>query len=124
MKIKLANGKELNPIMVTGASRHIQGADRDVLSFLFPSSEKLAVLDAAFTEGACESITIVEDDGTEHIHKAYTVRVELKKAPVEVSPATAESEAVIEERITVSMAQRTYTETRLAALSKLLDEKG
>lgn len=121
MLIKLTNGTELSPIMVTGASRHVQGATRDVLSFLFPATEDLTALDAAFTEGACETITIVEDDGTEYIHKAYTVRAELKKAPVEVSPATAESEAVMEDRITVSMAQRTYTETRLADLSKLLE---
>lgn len=120
MKIKLANGAELNAIMVTGASRHVQGADRDVLSFIFPPSAGVETIDAAFTESACETITIVEDSCDEHIHKAYTIRAELKKAPVEVSPATPESEAVTEERITVSMAQRTYTETRLAALSKLL----
>lgn len=124
MKIKLANGKELNAIMVMGEPRHVQGATRDVLSFLFPPSMGLEAIDAAFTESACETITIVEDSGDKHIHKAYTIRAELKKAPVEVSPATAESEAVVEDRITVSMAQRTYTETRLAALSKLLDEKG
>lgn len=124
MKIILANENELTPIAVTGERRHVQGANRDVLSFVFPPSDGLAAVDAAFTEGACETITIVEDDGREFIHKAYTIRAELNKIPVEVSPATPESEAVVEERITVSMAQRTYTETRLAALSALLDGKG
>ncbi len=124
MKIILANGNELTPVAVTGEHRYIQGINRDVLSFVFPPSDGLAAVDAAFTESACETITIVEDDGREFIHKAYTIRAELKKAPVEVSPATPESEAVVEERITVSMAQRTYTETRLAALSALLDGKG
>ncbi len=116
MKIKLANGIELNPVMVTGGSRYIQGANRDVLSFLFPATEDIVALDAAFTESACETIVVTGEDGAEHVHKAYTIRTELKKEPVEVSPATAESDAVIEDRITVSMAKRTYAETQLAAL--------
>lgn len=121
MKIKLSNGAELNPIMVTGAASQVQGAKRDTLNFIFPATESLEALDAAFTEAACESITIIGDDGSEAIHKAYTIRSELKKAVVEVSPATAENPAVVEERITVAMAQRTYAETQLAALSALLE---
>ena len=34
-----------------------------------------------------------------------------------VEPATTETEAVTEERITVSMSQRTYAENQLAALA-------
>ncbi len=124
MIIRLANGTELNPIVVTGASSYVKGAKRDVLSFVFPNSESMAALDAAFTDAACETITIIGDDASESIYKAYTIRVELKKAPVEVAPATAESEAVTEERITVSMAQRTYTESQLAALNALLTGEG
>lgn len=120
MKIILANGTELNPLVVRGASSFTQGAKRDTLSFIFSADEDISALDAAFSESACESITIVGDDGSESIYKAYTIRAELKKAPVEVSPATEESEAVMENRITVSMAQRTYTETQLAALNALL----
>lgn len=124
MIIKFANGAELAPIVVTGASRHIQGATRDTLSFVFPASEGMDAIDAAFTESACETITIVDDEGNENIHKAYTIRAELKKAAVEVEHATPEAEAVTEERITVTMAQRTYTETQLAALTALLEGKG
>lgn len=121
MKIKFSNGKELAPITVTGASRHIQGANRDVLSFVFAPSEDIAALDAAFTESACENITITGDDGSESVYKGYTIRAELKKAAVVVEPATTDTEAVTEERITVSMGQRTYTETQMAALSALLE---
>ena len=121
MNVKLANGIELTPIVVTGASRHVQGATRDVLSFVFPLSVDMMELDAVFTESACETITITADDGSEAVHKGYTIRAELKKAPVVVTHETTESEAVTEERITVSMAQRTYTETQLAALSALLE---
>lgn len=122
MKIKLTNGIELNPILVTGAQTYLQGAKRDTLNFIFPATESLEALDAAFTETACESITIIGNDGSEAIHKAYTIRAELKKAVVEVSPETAENPAVVEVRITVSMAQRTYMETRMAELTALLEK--
>jgi hypothetical protein len=121
MKIILTNGTELSLIMVTGKSTYVQGANRDTLSFIFPATENMTTLDAAFTTANCESITIIGDDGSESIHKAYTIRAEMKKAPVEIAPATPESEAVAEERITVSMAQRTYAETQLAALTVLLE---
>lgn len=113
MKIILANGTELNPILVTGGLRHIQGASRDTLSFVFPTEVGMDALDAAFTADACESINIIGDDESEAIHKAYTIRAELKKESVVVTPATDSSDAVFEDRITVSMSQRTYHETQL-----------
>lgn len=116
MKIILTNGTELEPILVYGGLRRIQGADRDTLSFVFPASAGLEALDAAFTSANCESITIVDDDEGQYVHNGYTIRRELSKAAVEVSHATAEAEAVYEDRITVAMAQRTYTETQLAQL--------
>ena len=116
MKIILANGKELNPILVKGATTFVQGAKRDTLSFVFPATEDMGALDTAFSESACESIAIIGDDESESIYKGYVIRAELKKAPVEVSPETPEAPAITEERITVSMSQRTYIETQLAIL--------
>lgn len=113
MKIILANGTELNPILVTGGFRVVQGASRDTLSFVFPAEVGMDALDAAFTEAACESIAIIGDDDSEAVHKAYTIRAELKKEAVEVTPATDSTEAVYEDRIFVAMSQRTYTETQL-----------
>lgn len=121
MKIKFANNEELSPIMVTGGPRHIQGASRDTLSFIFPATENMAELDAAFNAENCESITIVGDDGSENIHKAYIIRAELKKESVEVTPATESEAAVFEDRITVSMSQRTYAESQLASLTDTVD---
>lgn len=116
MNIKLGNDIELEAILVTGGPQYVQKSDRDALSFIFPASAGLEDLDAAFTPENCESITIVGDDGAENIYNGYTIRAALSKAPVEVSPATAEAEAVYEDRITVVMAQRTYAETQLAWL--------
>lgn len=124
MKITLNNGAKFNPILVKGAPSVVQGTKRDVLSFIFPATESIVALDAAFSESACEVITITGDDGSESIHKGYTIRSEIKKAKVVVSPATSESEAVTEERITVSMAQRTYMETRLAELEAKVEAAG
>lgn len=121
MKIILANGKELNPIMVTGGNQYIQGASRDTLTFVFDGAEGLDAIDAAFTAEACESITIVEDGGEEYIHKGYTIRAELKKTQVEAEAATPESDVVMVDRITVSMSQRTYAESQMASLTETVD---
>ena len=121
MKIILNNGKELSPILVTGGPRMGQGASRDTLNFIFPETEDMAELDSAFSAENCEKITIIGDDGSENIHTGYTIRAELSKAPVEVSAATAETDAVYEDRVTVSMAQRTYAESHLASLTDTVD---
>lgn len=120
MKIILTDGTELNPILITGNQAFIQGAKRDILTFVFPATEGMEALDTAFSDTACETITIIDDEGVENIYKSYAIRVKMEKAPVEVAPATAESEAVTEERISISMAQRTYMENKLNALSALL----
>ena len=121
MKVILSNGVELAPYMITGSKKTIQGAMRDTLSFVFPETVGMDAIDAAFSEVACESITIINDSNEEFIHKGYTIRAELNKTPMEVVPATEEADAVVENRITVSMSQRTYAETQLAALTETVD---
>jgi hypothetical protein len=121
MNIKLSDGIILSPILATGENRFIQGANRDTLNIIFSATEDIAALDAAFTAENCETITVTNDSGAEYIHKGYTVRAGLKKESVEVTPATGEADAVYEDRITVSMSQRTYTESQLASLTDTVD---
>ena len=129
MNIKLSNGTVLSPILATGETRYVQGANRDTLNFIFPATEGMEALDAAFSAENCESITVLEavevPDGTtteqSYLHKGYTIRAGLKKEAVEVTPATEEAEAVYEDRITVSMSQRTYTESQLASLTDTVE---
>ena len=129
MNIKLSNGTVLSPILATGETRYVQGANRDTLNFISPATEGMEALDAAFSAENCESITVLEavevPDGTtteqSYLHKGYTIRAGLKKEAVEVTPATEEAEAVYEDRITVSMSQRTYTESQLASLTDTVD---
>ena len=117
MLIKLNNGTEINPVTAIGGKRFVQGASRDCISFVFPAESALDELDTLFTTENCETITIVDEEN-EYIHNAYTVRAELKREPVEITPATESTEAVYENRVTVTMAQRTYAESQLAAIAQ------
>ena len=121
MKIIQKNKKELSPVFVTGGPRMVQGASRDTLNFIFPADVSMASIDQAFSAEACEKITIIGDAGSENIHTGYTLRAELSKASVEVTPATESEAAVFEDRITVSMSQRTYAESQLASLTDTVD---
>ena len=122
MKIILANGSELHPIIVTGGGRHINGAHRDTLNFIFPQDASLDELDTIFTDANCATIKLYETtaDGAEleHIHTGYTIRAELSRTPMVVQEATEDTEEVIENRVTVSMALRTYAEAQLARLTE------
>jgi len=143
MKITLANGTELQPLMVTGAKRTVQGANRDCLTFVFDGNVSLDEMDAIFTDANCEVIkiadstienveTIDEETGetvvknieseSESIYTGYTIRAELKKADVVAEQGTEKAGEVTVKRVTVSMAQRTYAETQMAEHSALLNE--
>ena len=122
MKITLTNCAILHPILVTGGGRHINGAHRDTLNFIFPADASLDELDGLFTAENCEKISLFEDnaDGsvTEHIYTGYTIRAELSRTPMVVQPATEDTEEVTENRVTVSMALRTYAEKKLDEIAK------
>ena len=120
MKITLNNGAILKPILATGGSAYVQGANRDVLTFVFHETESMAELDAAFSVENCVSI-IVEDGEEAYIHNGYTIRVGLEKKPVEIIPATDTEPAVVESRIFVKMAQRTYIEAQMADMQETVD---
>ena len=110
MKMYLANEVELEPLTVSGEPRIVQGETRDCLSIHFTASAGLEGINAAFSEENCESIRIVEDGGTEHIHAGYVIRVSLTLTPTEDDGG--------EGQITVTMAQRTYTEEQLLAIRR------
>lgn len=120
MQITLKDGTTLSPLAITGGQKFVQGQMRDTLTFIFPADADMAALDAAFSAVNCESITVQDDTGS-YIHKSYTVRAELSKGPVEVTPAAGETAAVYEDRVTVAMSQRTYTESQLANLQDTVD---
>lgn len=133
MKIILNNNVELAPINIIGGKRNVQGANRDTLSFVFPAEVSLDEMNDIFSSANCETITIIETSTTigaegnevvmenEYIHNGYTVRAELKREPVMVTPATSVDAAVYENRVTVAMSQRTYEESQLEAMQAAID---
>ena len=117
-KIILANGTELTPVMVTGATKYIQGANRDSLTFVFDETYSMDSLDDIFTEEACETIKIVEDAKNEFLYSGYVIKTELTKKSEVVETATSETEEVSVVRVMVTMTQRTYSETKLAQVAQ------
>lgn len=117
MKVILSNDTELTAIVVNGARRDVQNANRDTLDIVLPSTYSVDEIDNLFNENNCEILTII-DGSKENIYNGYTVRAGLSKDKVKVQEADPITEAIYEDRITVSMSQRTYTETQLASLVK------
>ena len=99
------------------------GESKLPLYFLIFSSFANIGLDEAdntFTAENCETITIIEGE-KEYKHKGYTIRTELVKEVVEAKKATVDAPAEYESRVSVTMAERTYTETKLAETSNAVD---
>lgn len=120
MQIKLANGTILMPLIVTGGKRTVQGVARDTLQFVFTPDYSMEELDAIFSEENCEEITVTDENG-QGVYKNYSLRCELKKETVVAQLATDETDAVMEQRIFVSMSQKTYTEMQLQNLTETVD---
>ena len=96
----------------------MQGSCRPAaLSFVFSKETSLDELDALFTEDNCSKITIFENDN-QYIHIGYSIRAELKRESVEITPASAIEEAVYEDRAIISMSQITYAEQQLLLLNE------
>lgn len=109
--LKFASGNEVEFLTASGIHKVVQGQNRDVLTFTFATeTHTLAEIDEMFSASACEKLII--DDM--YVHNGYVIRDELKKVNVEVQASDVSSAGVYEDRIMVSMAQRTYAEEKLA----------
>lgn len=120
MKLILANGIELTPIVVTGGPKHFQNATRDTLNFVFADCS-VDEMGAIFTEVNCETIKIIGDDGSEALHSGYVICTDCARRPVEIQKETGDTPAVYENRVFVSMSQRSYIEKQNASLIETVD---
>ena len=116
MKVILANSNEVEVYMVTGAPVRYNGQSRDSLTFVMPATYSLDEVDAMFNEEACEAIKLSDENG-EYIYNGYTIRFALKKETVELDQSDSNVTAVTEDRIFVTMAQRSYSENQMASLN-------
>lgn len=133
MYLILKDGTQLNHIGATAGSKYIQGANRDAITFEFDSSHSVDTLRAVFTEENCETIIIVteavelQEDGTEVVvlknnyWDGYVIRHEVADRVKTIKEATGTTPAITENRVFVTMGQRTYTETKLANLTDTVD---
>lgn len=119
MKIVLENGTKFEAIKVDGGKRFVQNAQRDVLTFWFAKKAvSFDELDAAFGEiENIDQITMIGENGEAALHRGYILRLSVSLVPVVVAEETPESAAVTEERYRVELAQETYTERRIRALT-------
>lgn len=134
MYLILSDGTKITHIGATGATKYIQGSNRDTITFEFDASHSVDELRSLFTEQNCEVIDIVteevvtQEDGreqtiaTDNYHEGYVIRTEVAEKIKEIAPATGTTPAVTETRVFVTMAQRTYAETQAAALSAKVEE--
>lgn len=118
MKLILTDGIERDVILVTGAQLYVQGANRDALTFVFPGTTSIDEIDKAFTEENCNSITLIDDEGSEFIHKDYTIRTELVKKNVILNPSDETDPQAFETRVMITMSQKTFSEKQISSLNK------
>ena len=121
MKIKLANGQELDALGVRGENIYFQGMNRDCLGIIFdPERYSLAEIDGAFTSENCQSMTLTDESGS-YIHRGYIIRRSLEKSTSDGRTGGTGSGAAPKEKIIVKMAQISYLEQTQADLADAVD---
>lgn len=105
MIVRLVDNNDIEVNSILGGYSIVQGEDRDCLTFIFPSSVGLDYINKAFSSSNCESITVIEDNGTEHVHTGYVIRVSL-------TLVGSSDDSTIE----VKMAKRSYAEEQLLSI--------
>ena len=112
MKIRFNDNTEINGLVVNGSNRFFQNAQRDSLEFVFAKGlYTFEELEVSFSDRLKTiKMTIVDDNDTQYVYNDYVLRVSMSLSPVVITPATSTTPEVIEERISIIMAQQTYME--------------
>jgi hypothetical protein len=121
-QIIFADGTALDAANIKGDGIYYQGSQRDSLEIQIAkgtiSFDALDDLTADSTK--TDRLTIITQEGnqqTQGVCNHYVIRTLLALKPVEITPATADTPAVTEERLCVTLAQLTYTEVQQLAQS-------
>lgn len=124
MQLKFSDSTVLDVLAVNGKSTYFQGAQRDSLEIqIAKSAITFDALDALTSAANTAHLTLIDGD-KQYVHDNYSLRVSLALRPVEITPATADSPAVTEDRLVVTLAQLTYTELQLAGQAQAVDALG
>jgi hypothetical protein len=122
LKIIFNDNTEMDCIQVNGAIRYVQGANRDTLEFVFsPELYTIADIDTAFSDPEkCKKITLQNGDVL-GIHEYYTIRTGFVVQPFILVHETPTTPEVSEQRISVTMAQKNYSEMQQESLQDTVD---
>ena len=116
-QITLKDGTTLDVVRTNGQGKYFQGANRDSLEFQFAKdSTTFDALDALFGDIENTSKITITDDSGSYVYENYTLRVGMSLIQVVISPEIDTAPEVTEERYTVTMAQKTYSEKQLEDL--------
>lgn len=128
-QIIFADGTTLPVAAVNGQSTYHQGAQRDSLEIqITKGAISFGALDA-LTAGSAKTdrltiITQIGDAQEQAVYDHYAIRTALTLKPVEITPATADTPAVTEDRLCVTLAQLTFAEVQQAAQAAAIDALG
>lgn len=128
-QIVFADGTNVAAASINGQSVYHQGAQRDSLEIqIAKGAIAFDALDALTADSAkTDKLTIITRDGdkqTQAVYDHYAIRTLLALKPVEITPATADTPAVTEDRLCVTLAQLTYAEVQTAAQAATIDALG
>lgn len=122
MQLKFSDGTTLDVLAVKGQHTYFQGAQRDSLEIQIAKDK--ATFDAldTLTGDASKTgkLTVIDGDKQDE-HDNYSLRVSLALQPVTVTEATSTTAAVTEDRLCVTLAQKTYAELQIAELQSSVD---
>ncbi|MDU6348323.1 MAG: hypothetical protein E6593_16460 [Clostridium sp.] len=118
-QIIFADGTAVEVANIIGRDAYFQGAQRDSLEMQIAKGIiSFDALDALTADSAkTDRLTIVTQDGdtgTQGVCNHYVIRTALTLKPVEIIAATADTPAVTEDRLCVTLVQLTYTEVQQA----------
>ena len=123
MQIKFNNGVTVDVLSVNGSSRYFQGANRDSLEIqIAREAIDFEGLEELTADSANTKKLVVIDGEAKNTFDDYVFRAELSLRPVTVSASvTPDAPDVAEERYSVVLAQKTYTEQQIDRLNDTVD---
>lgn len=127
MQIKFSDstGTTLDVLDVKGQSINFQGAQRDSLEVQFAKSViSFDMLDALTSSQVNMAHLTLMDGDKQYVHDNYSLRVSLALKPVVTVPATADKPEQTENRLCVTLAQKSYAEMQAEQQAAAIDALG
>lgn len=129
MYIRLANGKEFEHISALASMLYYDGVQRRTIRIYFdPKKYSIDTLYDEFTEDACKTIVVVDDDRQEFIHPNYSIKIEagITKThglnPAGTSISDTNERASTEPLCYITLAETTLQERMLLTQQDTLDK--